>query len=154
MITKKPGAFPEVRKSGPGWIVGIFLLFSFSTSELSVRFAMMKKEDGKSKIMQDHDHLYTDCSWTFLSNHAHVLICLHKDPMLRLRDVADMVGISTRAVQSIVYDLEGAGILSHEKIGRRNRYQIHSQNGLRHPLTSDCEVSDFLQLVSGKKLYS
>ncbi len=62
--------------------------------------------------------------WTFLSNHAHVLVCLAIDPDARLRDVALSVGITERAVQKIVSDLEEAGVIIRERSGRRNSYRL------------------------------
>ncbi len=84
--------------------------------------------------------------WTFLSNHAHVLISLYKDPESRLRDVADTVGITERAVQAIVKDLVDGGVLLREREGRRNRYQIHVERPLRHPLEAHHSISELLKL--------
>lgn len=75
-------------------------------------------------------------SWTFLTNHAHVLICIARDPLIRLGDVAHQVGIGERAVHRIVHELEAAGYLSVGKSGRRNVYRIHLDRPLRHPLES------------------
>jgi DNA-binding IclR family transcriptional regulator len=86
--------------------------------------------------------------WTFLTNHSHVLICLAQEPMLRLRDVADRVGITERAVQRIVADLEEAGAITREKDGRRNHYQIHTDLPLRHTLESHCTIGQMLSALS------
>ena len=64
-------------------------------------------------------------TWTFLSNHAHVLLLLAKDPEIRLRDVANQVGITERAVQRIVADLEADRYIERERQGRRNHYRVH-----------------------------
>ena len=88
-------------------------------------------------------------SWTFLSNHSHVLICLERDPALRMRDVAQMVGITERAVQRIVKELMEAGVLEVEKDGRRNHYRICHDVPLRHPLESHRTVGHLLRAVSG-----
>jgi DNA-binding Lrp family transcriptional regulator len=85
--------------------------------------------------------------WTFLSNHGHVLICLAKNPDARLRDVADSVGITERAVQKIVDDLEEAGIISRERTGRRNTYRLDMNRPLRHPLEAHRTVGALLALV-------
>jgi DNA-binding MarR family transcriptional regulator len=85
--------------------------------------------------------------WTFLTNHAHVLFCLAKDPEIRLRDVADRVGITERAVQRIVTELETAGFITRQRNGRRNRYTVHRQNPLRHPIESHRSVADLLALI-------
>jgi predicted transcriptional regulator len=87
-------------------------------------------------------------TWTFLTNHSHVLICLARDPAMRLRDVAEQVGITERAVQSIVSDLEEAGVITRTREGRRNRYTVHGDEPLRHPVESHCNVRDLLGMVS------
>ncbi len=89
--------------------------------------------------------------WTFLSNHSHVLICLAQDPHARLRDVAQRVGITERAVQKIVVDLEKAGVVERERHGRRNRYLIHADQPLRHPVESHCRVRELLKMVLGPR---
>jgi DNA-binding MarR family transcriptional regulator len=85
--------------------------------------------------------------WTFLTNHAHVLVCLARDPDMRLRDLAEAVGITERAAQQIVRDLEGAGYLVKERVGRRNHYTIVRRSRFRHPLEAHASVGDFLDLV-------
>lgn len=85
--------------------------------------------------------------WTFLSNHAHVLICLYRDPTVRLRDLAVNVGITERAVIRIIEDLETAKILVRSKEGRRNKYKIHESISLRHPLESHKTIGDLLKLL-------
>jgi len=85
--------------------------------------------------------------WTFLSNHAHVLLCLAQDPDARLRDVALSVGITERAVQKIVSDLEQAGALVRERAGRRNSYRLNLDVPLRHALESHKTVGTLLSLV-------
>ncbi|MCT8334871.1 ArsR family transcriptional regulator [Leptospira sp. 85282-16] len=84
--------------------------------------------------------------WTFLSNHAHVLICLSKDPDMRLKDVALLVGITERAVQAIVKDLVDAKILEKSKDGRRNQYIIQTEQKLRHPLEANHSILELLRL--------
>lgn len=88
-------------------------------------------------------------SWTFLTNHAHVLFCIALDPEVRLRDVAARVGITERAVQRIVTDLEAAGYLLVSKEGRRNRYTVHDDLPLRHPIERHRTVKALIALVSG-----
>ena len=85
--------------------------------------------------------------WTFLSNHAHVLICLAQDPDARLRDVAASVGITERAVQKIIGDLEAAGIILRERSGRRNSYRLDVNVPLRHPLEAHRNVAALLGVV-------
>lgn len=86
-------------------------------------------------------------SWTFLTNHAHVLITLDRNPELRQRDIAYAVGITVGAVQKILDELEGAGFVRREKVGRRNRYEVLADRPLRHPLEADHSVSDLLRAV-------
>ena len=85
-------------------------------------------------------------NWTFLSNHAHVLILLAKEPEILLRDVADLVGITERAVQKIVADLEKSGFFKKEKIGRCNRYNINMKIPLRHPLEAHKQIGELLSI--------
>ena len=83
-------------------------------------------------------------TWTFLTNHSHVLICLARDPTLRLRDLADRVAITERAVQGIVNDLETAGCLTRHREGRRNRYDIVTDRPMRHQVERQHAVGDLL----------
>ncbi len=82
--------------------------------------------------------------WTFLTNHSHVLVALLRNPEQTLREVSLQVGITERATQRIVAELEDAGVLSREKDGRRNRYTIHLESPLRHSLESGHTVGDLL----------
>jgi len=86
--------------------------------------------------------------WTFLSNHGHVLVALANDPGQRLKDVAEQVGITERAVQLIVRDLEAEGYLQRERVGRRNRYTLSTRTHLRHPLEQHVRVADLLVLLA------
>ncbi len=87
--------------------------------------------------------------WTFLTNHAHVLLCLARDPALRVRDVAAQIGITERAVQRIIAELEEAGYLKRERQGRRNHYAVVRDLPLRHPIERHCSVSALFALVEG-----
>ncbi|WP_269522820.1 helix-turn-helix transcriptional regulator [Coraliomargarita parva] len=86
-------------------------------------------------------------SWDFFTNHAQVFFYLSRDPEQPLRTVALDIGITERAVQRIVADLEEAGYLSRERVGRRNRYRIHPERKLRHPLQSHCSIGQVMQVV-------
>ena len=86
-------------------------------------------------------------SWTFLTNHAHVLACIAGDRDIRARDVAERVGITERATQRIIAELEEAGYLSHERIGRRNHYELCDDAPLRHPLEQHVSICDLLDLL-------
>jgi predicted transcriptional regulator len=85
--------------------------------------------------------------WTFLTNHAHVLLCLAQSPELRLRDVAAQVGVTERAVQRIVSDLEEGGYLTRHRSGRQNAYEINSEGPMRHPVESRSTVRALIALV-------
>ncbi|EKJ99166.1 hypothetical protein RBSH_05531 [Rhodopirellula baltica SH28] len=87
--------------------------------------------------------------WTFLTNHAHVLIALHARPDLVLREVAVEVGITERAVQRIVQDLEGEGFIRREKVGRKNHYEVLTDQALRHPIEAHRNIGDLLKLITG-----
>jgi hypothetical protein len=87
--------------------------------------------------------------WTFLTNHAHVLLCIAREPEVRMRDVAQMVGITERAVQRIVADLEQAGYLVRTRHGRRNQYEVREHLPLRHPVERHERVSSLTALVYG-----
>ncbi len=85
--------------------------------------------------------------WTFLSNHAHVLVAISRDPDLRLREIALLVGITERSASSIVSDLEDAGFLVRERIGRNNRYKVVPDIPLRHPLEEHRSIGDLLEFL-------
>lgn len=89
-------------------------------------------------------------SWGFLTNHAHVLVCVADDPGVRLRDIAAAVGITERAAHRIVAELVGEGYLLREREGRRNRYQVVEDLSLRHPLVEDRRVGELLQVLVGR----
>jgi predicted DNA-binding transcriptional regulator len=86
--------------------------------------------------------------WTFLTNHAHVLLCIARDPEVRLRDVAQAVGITERATQRIVADLVRDGYLTRKRIGRRNSYEVHAELPFRHPVEQSNQVGALLSLLT------
>lgn len=83
-------------------------------------------------------------NWTFFTNHGHVLVCLAGDPDLRTRDIAELVGITERSAQAIISDLVDAGYVTRTKEGRRNRYEVHGDIPLRHPLEQEHTVGELL----------
>jgi DNA-binding MarR family transcriptional regulator len=85
--------------------------------------------------------------WVFLSNHAHVLLCIARDPDARARDIAQEVGITERAAQRIIADLIDGGYVERTKIGRRNRYEINRRAPLRHPILREFEVGPLLDFL-------
>jgi uncharacterized membrane protein len=82
--------------------------------------------------------------WTFLSNHGHVLVCIARDPGIRVRDIAAAVGITERGAQRLVTDLEQAGAITRVREGRRNRYRVHTELPLRHQLEQPSTVGALL----------
>ena len=93
------------------------------------------------------DALDTRSRWTFLTNHAHVLVCIADEPDVRGRDIATKVGITERAVQAIISDLVADGYVSKIREGRRNRYELHLNRPLRHSLEAEQSVSELLQAL-------
>jgi DNA-binding IclR family transcriptional regulator len=84
-------------------------------------------------------------AWTFLTNHAHVLLCIAQNPEVRLAEVARLVGIGERAVHSIVNDLVEAGYVTRTKQGRSNVYEVNLERPLRHPLESGHHISEIFR---------
>ena len=88
-------------------------------------------------------------SWHFLTSHTQVLLAIHQNPDARLRDVAETVGITERAAQRIVTDLVDAGYLDRQRVGRRNRYQLNTEQRMRHPEQFEHEIGELLDLLRG-----
>lgn len=89
----------------------------------------------------------TSHRWNFLTSHSQVLLCIHRDPEARLRDIAATVGITERAAQRIVSDLVEAGYVTRERVGRRNRYSLNPKAPMRHPSQRDHEIGELLELL-------
>jgi predicted DNA-binding transcriptional regulator YafY len=88
-------------------------------------------------------------SWSFLTNHARVLVCLARDPGMRLRDLAASLGITERSAYAIVTDLTAAGYTVKRKDGRRNRYQILAHLPLPEPTSQEPAIGEVLALLAG-----
>jgi DNA-binding IclR family transcriptional regulator len=86
-------------------------------------------------------------TWTFLTNHAQVLLCLADNPDIRLRDVAGHVGITERAAQRILAELVEAGYVKTERVGRRNRYTIDRQHAMRHSAQLGYDIGALLEAL-------
>jgi predicted transcriptional regulator len=86
-------------------------------------------------------------SWTFLTNHAHVLLCIARDPTARARDIAEAVGITERATLSIIGDLVDGGYVHRRRVGRRNEYEVLAHRPFRHPLERAHEVDELLAVL-------
>jgi len=89
-------------------------------------------------------------SWSFLTNHAQVLLCIAQDPGIRLRDIGEAVGITERAAHRIVVELADAGYISRTRNGRRNRYTIQSHLPLPDPLARERKIGDLLTVLAGQ----
>jgi len=89
-------------------------------------------------------------SWTFFTNHTHVIICLAREPGLSLREVALKIGVTERAVHRIIADLEQEGYLSKKKVGRQNEYTLDLTKPLRHEMESNYSIGEALQIFFGK----
>lgn len=87
-------------------------------------------------------------SWTFLTNHAQVLLCLANEPDIRLRDVAERVGITERAAQRILAELVDAGYVTTERVGRRNRYTVDRDHAMRHAAQDGLDIGALLNAMN------
>ncbi len=85
--------------------------------------------------------------WTFLTNHAQVLLCIARNERITAREIADSVGITERAVQRIVADLNETGYISHVRDGRQNRYAIHGDRPMRHPAQHGTAIEELLGVL-------
>lgn len=90
-------------------------------------------------------------AWVFLSNHGNVLLCIARDPRIRISEIAHSVGIGERAAQKIVADLVADGYVVRAKEGRRNRYEINPRARLRHPLFADLEIGPLIEALGDGK---
>jgi DNA-binding MarR family transcriptional regulator len=98
--------------------------------------------------MNSRSHLNSSGgTWTFLTNHAHALFCMAQNPEIRLRDLAEAVGITERSAQGILADLVRDGYVTRTRVGRRNRYRVNPHRPLRHPLHQHRTVGDVLDLL-------
>lgn len=87
--------------------------------------------------------------WDFLTNHAHVLLCISRDPGIRLRDIAAAVGITERSAHKVLAELVEEGYVLRERRGRRNHYRVKPEQPLRHPLVREREVGKLLKALLG-----
>jgi Mn-dependent DtxR family transcriptional regulator len=101
-----------------------------------------------NKVSSKGDH-----EWHFVTNYAHVLVCIAADSSARLRDIAESVGVTERTATQLVRDLEQAGYLTKTRTGRRNQYEVHDELPLRHPRHRHHTVGElirFLQAPTGQ----
>ena len=93
-------------------------------------------------------------TWSFLTNHARVLICIAQDPGVRLREIGETVGITERAAHRIVGELADAGYVTRQRVGRRNRYTVRSHLPMPDPLARDRRVGDLLAILTPRSVAS
>ncbi|MFI6517793.1 helix-turn-helix transcriptional regulator [Spirillospora sp. NPDC050679] len=98
--------------------------------------------------MDRPDHHDREKHWTFLTNHARVLIHISRNPHARVRDIAARIGVTERTAQSIVNDLEEASYITRTRIGRRNHYTIHPDRPFRHPAEADHPIEGLIALLT------
>lgn len=85
--------------------------------------------------------------WRFVTSHTQVLLCIARNPEIRIRDVADLIGITERAAQRIIADLVEAGYVERKRVGRRNHYLVKTDLKMRHPLQQTHEIGELLDLL-------
>lgn len=107
----------------------------------------MKKTTMRATASKRRATALPALGWTLLTNHAHVLLCISREPTARLRDIATRVEITERMVQKIVAELIEGGYLSVRKVGRRNHYAIGRRLKLPHPLVNHRSVGELLDLI-------
>lgn len=114
-----------------------------------ISYVLDWRTPGEIRERHYHDRMGTQQPrWTFLTNHGHVLLCIAADPGIRGREIADRVGITERAAQSIVADLVKAGYVTRTRIGRRNHYQVNPDLPLRHPVEASHRIGELLGLIA------
>lgn len=92
-----------------------------------------------------------ESSWTFLSNHAHVILCLANNNSMLMRNIAQKVGITERAVHQIIADLVESGYITRLKEGRCNKYKIKTEKNLRHSIENLCKIGGLIDFVENAK---
>src|SRR6059058_6251841 len=107
----------------------------------------MKKKSRNAMLMWMADHAAP--GWTFLTNHAQVLVCTARDPGVRLRDIGERVGITERAAHRIVVELADAGYITRQRNGRRNHYTINAHFPLPDPIACEQKVGELLAILTG-----
>ena len=97
--------------------------------------------------MNSNENPETSAAWTFLSNHGHVLVCIVRDPNVRVREIAQAVGVTERAVQRILRELEEGGVIVRTRQGRRTHYEVNEHLPLRHPIEAEHSVGELVRVV-------
>jgi hypothetical protein len=107
------------------------------------------KSETRNVFLELCDRFLRVESWNFLTNHARMLLCIARDPGVRLRDAAASLGITERSAHGIVADLAAAGYVVKHKHGRRNRYQIQTHLPLPEPASQEPAIGDVLAMLVG-----
>jgi hypothetical protein len=107
------------------------------------------KSETRNTFLESCDRFLGVENWSFLTNHARVLLCIARDPGVRLRDAAASLGITERSAHAIIADLTTAGYVVKHKHGRRNRYQIQAHLPLPEPASQEPAIGDVLALLAG-----
>ena len=107
------------------------------------------KNESRDVILLRRMADHTVPSWTFLTNHAQVLVCIAHDPGIRLRDIGERVGITERAAHRIVVELADAGYITRQRTGRRNHYTINAHLPLPDPVAREQNVGELLTILTG-----
>mgnify|MGYP001547767917 CR=1 FL=1 len=113
----------------------------------SIEKQSIKKIELLQQLLQSQKAAQSGHQWTFLTNHAHVLLCLAANNTLRMRDIATIIGITERTVQQIVRDLSDGGYVELSREGRCNRYEIDQTISLRHPIEKHKTIGDLIDLI-------
>tara|TARA_B100000700_G_scaffold330849_1_gene459504 strand:+ start:449 stop:820 length:372 start_codon:yes stop_codon:yes gene_type:complete len=111
---------------------------------ISVIYVYTPTHNWNGTVIKDK----TQATWTFLTNHSHVLFAISKYPDIRVREIAVLVGITERAVMRIIHELAESKFIVIQKVGRKNRYLVTSESPLRHPLEKHRNVSDLLGMLT------
>lgn len=120
---------------------------------MELKTAILPNQRNKDSGLSDLGPVIAERpQWGFLSNHAHVLVCLYHDPDMRLSEISARVGLTLRIVQKIVRELSDESVIEIEKVGRRNRYRIDESFPFRHELENHCNIGQLLRLVAGERV--
>jgi len=129
------------------------IIFAFSVSRSVFRGSDCRMLGSRSRLPDVRIAVVSspngqDGSWTLLTSHGHVLVEVARNPDARMRDISAAVGLTERAVQTIVTDLESAGYLTRNRVGRRNRYTVNPGSDFRHHAQAGIQVGPFLELLT------
>jgi len=128
-------------------VVASLILLLVPSCRMDILEIKYTKANARIMTNVNTDRARDQTRWTFLTNHLQVLACLARDPELRIRDIADLTGITERATAQILSQLEASGYLTKTRVGRRNQYTVHGELPLRHPLQNGRQVGELLRVI-------